>query len=336
MPEYDEEQVREMVNEMREQWLDEDEERYQAMAQETAYEVFEEQLEQRVAPKLYNQDETISSLVKMVEELQEGVKEQMLQNQIHKDLTSKSIKAEHENIQARFKLQRDNITAHFENESANLKENQEKFRLNMKEAFEIFKVSTELEQTKRMRQIGDFVATQQRLLGQINFNEKNYQIFQKTSGQICEQIGNILELLRLQNSLNFQEEKDKSQISLLGSSEPEKSLADIGSTVDEKGKSFMRAPDKSGLSFGADLLGSSLARPEDNAHVEIEKRCQICNQDNNSRHYVTKAMKIACLKYRSGLVKHYGQTYDRLKLIKIQEDLVEQHIQQLRAIEGGK
>jgi hypothetical protein len=47
----------------------------------------------------------------------------------------------------------------------------------MKEAFENFKVSTELEQTKRMRQIGDFIATQHRLLGQINFNEKNFMIF---------------------------------------------------------------------------------------------------------------------------------------------------------------
>jgi hypothetical protein len=90
------------------------------------------------------------------------------------------------------------------------------------------------------------------------------------------------------------------------------------------------------LAFGADLLGSGLARPEDNAHIEIEKRCQICNQDNNSRHYVTKAMKIACLRYRSGLVSHYGKTYDRMKLIRIQEDLVEQHVLQLKAIEGGK
>ena len=47
----------------------------------------------------------------------------------------------------------------------------------MRDAFENFKVSTELEQTKRMRQIGDFVSTQQRLLGQINFNEKNFLIF---------------------------------------------------------------------------------------------------------------------------------------------------------------
>lgn len=35
----------------------------------------------------------------------------------------------------------------------------------------------------------------------------------------------------------------------------------------------MRAPEKSGLAFGADLLGAGLARPEDNAHVEVEKRC---------------------------------------------------------------
>lgn len=66
-----------------------------------------------------------------------------------------------------------------------LKELQNKFKIQMREAFDNFKSSMELEQTKRMRQIGDFVATQQRLLGQINFNEKNYQIFQKTSEQIC-------------------------------------------------------------------------------------------------------------------------------------------------------
>lgn len=146
----------------------------------------------------------------------------------------------------------------------------------------------------------------------------------------------MLELLRLQNSLNFQEEKDKASISLLGATDNDKVLADIGSVTDEKGKSYMRAPDKSGLAYGADLLGSGLARVEDNAHVEIEKRCQVCNQDNNSRHYVNKAMKIACLKYKSAPVSHYGKTYDRMKLIKIQEDLVQQHCLQLRAIEGGK
>jgi len=70
-----------------------------------------------------------------------------------------------------------------------------------------------------MRHIGDFVATQHRLIGQLSFNEKNYAIFQKTSEQICYQIANILELIRLQNSLSFQEEKDKNSISLYGNPE---------------------------------------------------------------------------------------------------------------------
>jgi hypothetical protein len=43
----------------------------------------------------------------------------------------------------------------------------------------------------------------------------------------------MLELLRLQNSLNFQEEKDKASISLLGANETEKVLAEIGSAPDE-------------------------------------------------------------------------------------------------------
>lgn len=102
----------------------------------------------------------------------------------------------------------------------------------MQEAFENFRISTELEQTKRLRQIGDFIATQQRLLGQINFNEKNYQIFQKTSEQLCEQMQNIVDLLGLQNSLNFQEEKDKESVALYGGQEIEKALVEPGSELE--------------------------------------------------------------------------------------------------------
>ena len=91
-----------------------------------------------------------------------------------------------------------------------------------------------------MRQIGDFVATQHRLLGQISFNEKNYQIFQKTSEQICDQIANIMELIGLHNSLAFQEEKDKSTVSLYGSAEQEVAAADIGGRADERANHFMR------------------------------------------------------------------------------------------------
>jgi len=35
-----------------------------------------------------------------------------------------------------------------------------------------------------------------------------------------------------------------------------------------------------------------------------------------------KAMKVACLKYHSSKVKHYGNFYERMKLIKVQEDLI--------------
>ena len=47
-------------------------------------------------------------------------------------------------------------------------------------------------------------------------------------------------------------------------------------------------------------------------------------------------MKIACLKYKSGKVKFRGQNYDRMRLIKVQEDLIEQHCLHIKAIVGGK
>ena len=139
-----------------------------------------------------------------------------------------------------------------------------------------------------MRQIGDFVATQHRLLGQISFNEKNYQIFQKTSEQICFQIANIIELVGLQNSLAFQEEKDKNTISLHASAEAEVAAADVGSRADERGNQFVRlapAQNSSALSFKTNLLASGSRADggqegapgaDSRAHVELEKRCQVC------------------------------------------------------------
>mmetsp|Transcript_34911 Transcript_34911/g.53589 ORF Transcript_34911/g.53589 Transcript_34911/m.53589 type:complete len:115 (+) Transcript_34911:887-1231(+) len=106
-----------------------------------------------------------------------------------------------------------------------------------------------------MRQIGDFVSTQQRLLGQINFNEKNYLIFQKTSEQICSQVSNLLELFKLQNSLNFQEEKDKNSISLFGRPDAEITQAQREDKVDKEATAFMRNPKEGvGLAFKANLL----------------------------------------------------------------------------------
>ena len=188
----------------------------------------------------------------------------------------------------------------------------------MKEAFDNFKVSTELEQTKRMRQIGDFISTQQRLLGQISFNEKNYLIFQKTSEQLCNQIVNILELMRLQNSLNLQEEKDKNSIALYGQKEANEFVpAQKGGKLDMEADKFVKKKtlSKSGLAFNANLLETDQLGSA--VHLELDARCQICSIDPNQRHLVQKAFKKACLRYRSSKVEHYGHAYDRMKLISI-------------------
>ena len=216
----------------------------------------------------------------------------------------------------------------------------------MREAFENFKSSMELEQTKRMRQIGDFVAGQQTLLGQIDFNEKNYQIFQKTSEQICFQMANILELLMLQNSLNAQEEADKNSIALYGNTEKSQAPMEVGDDQEKAAKHFMKSANafeknKTALSFKSNILQTGpdtkvCTEDPPKVHIELEKRCQVCQQDANARHHTAKAFKIACLKYQSSNVSHYGHTYERLKLIKIQESLIEQHCQQIKAIVGGK
>lgn len=136
-----------------------------------------------------------------------------------------------------------------------------------------------------MRQIGDFVAGQQRLLGQISFNEKNYQIFQKTSEQICFQMANILELLMLQNSLNAQEEADKNSIALYGNTEKNQTLMEVGDDAERDAKNFMKSgnayeKNKTALSFKPDILQtgpeSKLTTEEPKVHIELEKRCQVC------------------------------------------------------------
>ena len=55
----DEEQVKDMVLDMREQWLDEDDERNEAMCREIGYEITDDQIQERVAPRLLQQDQTI-------------------------------------------------------------------------------------------------------------------------------------------------------------------------------------------------------------------------------------------------------------------------------------
>jgi hypothetical protein len=112
-------------------------------------------------------------------------------------------------------------------------------RQDVSEAFDNFKVSTELEQTKRLRQIGDMIANQQRIMGQYSYNEKSYRIFQTTSQRICDQMANIVELIGLQNSLNFQEEKDKHSIALVSGLPSDKAGADPGSQDDRAARAFM-------------------------------------------------------------------------------------------------
>lgn len=109
------------------------------------------------------------------------------------------------------------------------------FSEQIKDAFETFKLSTELEQVKRMRQIGDFISNQQRVLGQISMNDKNYQIFQKTGQSVIKALADVLDILRLQNCLNICEERDKSQISLYGAQAQGTTYAEIGSKQDKKG-----------------------------------------------------------------------------------------------------
>ena len=47
-------------------------------------------------------------------------------------------------------------------------------------------------------------------------------------------------------------------------------------------------------------------------------------------------MRLACLKYRSGQVKHWGKLYDRMKLIQAQASLIDEHSKQIKAIMSSK
>jgi hypothetical protein len=87
------------------------------------------------------------------------------------------IQSESKKVAARFKHQDDTVTRTFADADAANALAQNRFRILMKDAFDNFKVSIELEQTKRMRQIGDLLANQSRIMGQYSFNEKNYKIF---------------------------------------------------------------------------------------------------------------------------------------------------------------
>lgn len=51
---------------------------------------------------------------------------------------------------------------------------------------------------------------------------------------------NIIELIRIQNSLNFQEEKDKNSISLVGGQESDKQGTEFGSKEEAQAKKFVR------------------------------------------------------------------------------------------------
>lgn len=93
------------------------------------------------------------------------------------------------------------------------------------------------------------------------------------------------------------------------------------------------------LQFKADLLGGGHEKQESlatMAHLDLDRRCQVCQQESAARHVTVKAMRFACLKYRSGQVRHFSKLYKRMDLIKIQEELVEQHTKQIQAIMASK
>jgi hypothetical protein len=97
-------------------------------------------------------------------------------------------------------------------------------------------------------------------------------------------MNNIIELFRVQNSLNFQEEKDKQEISLVASTEADKLGAEPGGELDRQAKQFMR--DDTALAYRS---SPSPDRGPDRgiekrAHVDIETRCSICQSDPKQRH----------------------------------------------------
>lgn len=160
-------------------------------------------------------------------------------------------------------------------------------------------------------------------------------------------MSNIVDMLGLQNSLNFQEEKDKESVALYGSHEVERALVDPGSELEQSLKPFVRCPSRTAvqrelpnaLQFKADLLGKTDESHEalpTMAHVDLERRCQVCQQESTARHVTVKAMRLACLKYRSGQVRHWGKPHDRMALIKVQSKLVEEHSKQIKAIMAAK
>lgn len=59
------------------------------------------------------------------------------------------------------------------------------FKRQVREAFENLKVSIELDTTKRMRYIGDYVSDQKEFLSELATTTKNYEIFQRTNNQLC-------------------------------------------------------------------------------------------------------------------------------------------------------
>lgn len=144
----------------------------------------------------------------------------------------------------------------------------------------------------------------------------------------------------MQNSLNFQEEIDKESIALYASNEIDKGHnTAVGSALDEHANKFMKGEPPAFMSAKT-LVNSNVAagtkKSEHNllapsqvfqqnvkqgsdgktlqktekalmAHLDVDKRCQMCAIDNTQRHILQRAFKVACLNYRSGPVKHDGQ-----------------------------
>ena len=68
------------------------------------------------------------------------------------------------------------------------------------------------------------------------------------------------------------------------------------------------------------------------AHLDLDRKCMVCEADGQQRHKIQNAFKLACMRWTSGPVRHDGKVYSRMKLIKAQEDSLRQHRLQIGAI----
>ena len=62
-----------------------------------------------------------------------------------------------------------------------------------------------------------------------------------------------------------------------------------------------------------------------NAHVELDKRCMVCQQDPAAKHHILKTLKLACLKYSSSPIKVGNKAYPRMKLLEIVGSMIREN-----------